>query len=70
MEGDWSFFDWWGEYQRNPSIMGNPVALKFSKPIRMLDFFTQDFSRDAYLLNSFFVWHYDWNLYYRISFGY
>ena len=52
MGGHWS-------YHPNPSIMRNPVALKFSKPIRMLDYFTQNFSRKAYLLNSFFVWHYD-----------
>ena len=51
MGGDWS-------YHPNPSIMRNPVVLKFSKPIKMLDSLTQNFYREAYLLNSFFVWHY------------
>ena len=52
MGGDWS-------YHPNPPTMRNPVALKFSKPIRMLDSFTQNVSTKAYLWNSFFVCYYD-----------
>ena len=52
MGGDWL-------YHPNPPIMRNPVSLKFSEPIRMLDSLTQNFDRKAYILNSFFVWHYN-----------
>ena len=36
-----------GEYQPNMAVMENPETPKFSKPIRLLDSFTQNLSRKA-----------------------
>ena len=36
-----------GEHQPNMAVMENPVAPKFSRPIRLLDSFMQNFSRIA-----------------------
>ena len=61
----WSLFDWWREYRLNPAVMGKSTAPKFSSPIRLLDFFTQNFSRKALSFEYIFcmaVYHYDWNL--------
>ena len=58
-------FNWWGEYYHNPLVMENPMALKFSKPIRMLGSFTRNFSRKALSFEFTFclaVQHYDWKL--------
>ena len=55
-----------GEYPPpNPSFMKNTVAPKFSKPIRMLDSFTKNFSGMALSFEFVFclaVQDYDWNL--------
>ena len=42
----------------NPPILENPVALKFLRPIRLLDSFTQNFLKKTFFMNSFFVWHF------------
>ena len=41
------FFDWWG-CRPQPHIRKNHVAQKCSQPIRLLDSFTKNFSRNAW----------------------
>ena len=60
----WSTFDWWVEYQPNPAIIKNHAAPKFSRPIRLLDLFTQNFSRKVLSFQFIFcvaVQHHDWS---------
>ena len=66
----WSCFDWWGSTTPTNDNR-KPCCPKFSKPIRMPDYFTWSFSKKAYLLNSFFVWQLSFTIEtYEISFGY
>ena len=61
----WSLFDWFGELHPNSPIMENSVAPKCSKPIRMLEFFRQNFFWKGLSFEFIFclpVQHYDWNL--------
>ena len=58
----WLFFYWWWEYHPNPPNVENTVVQKFSKPIRMLDYFTKKFSRKALLVFCLPGQDYDWNL--------
>ena len=58
MGADLVIFGLWGEHHPNRAIMENPLAPKFSRPIRLLDSSTQNFSRKTYLQNSFFVWQF------------
>ena len=65
MGGDLVIFWLMEEYHPNLPIMENTVAPKFSKPIRMLDSFTKNFSRMALSFEFVFclaVQDYDWNL--------
>ena len=65
MGGDLVIFWLMEEYHPNRSITENTVAPKFSKPIRMLDSFTKNFSRMALSFEFVFclaVQDYDWNL--------
>ena len=66
----WSFLiD--GEYHLNPPIMEKTVAPNFSKPIRMLDSFTKNFSRMALSFEFVFFWQFRIMIEtYRMSFGY
>ena len=65
MGGDLVIFWLMEEYHPNLPIMENTVAPKFSKPIRMLDSFTKNFSRMALSFEFIFclaVQDYNWNL--------
>ena len=65
MGGDLVIFWLMGEYHPNPSVVENTVTPKFSKPIRMLDSFTRNFSKMAWSFEFNFysaVQDYDWNL--------
>ena len=49
----------------NLAVMENPAAQKFSRAVRLLDSFTQNFSRKALSFEFIFrmaVQHHDWNL--------
>ena len=43
----WSLFDPWREHHPNMAVMENPVAPKFSRPVRLLNSFPKNFSRKA-----------------------
>ena len=71
MGGDLVIFWLMGEYHPNRSITENTVAPKFSKPIRMLDSFTKNFSRMALSFEFVFFWQFRIMIEtYRMSFGY
>ena len=60
----WTLFEWCGEYCPNTAVMENAGDPKFSRPIRLLDSFAENFSRKALSFEFIFcmaVNYHDWN---------